>query len=326
MHSHTLEQWQHTHHFTQDSQQNEYRTRLVIGLTFTMMVVEIVAGSWFGSMALLADGWHMATHVAALSITAIAYWYARRHADNSRYSFGTGKVGVLGGFASAVALAVVALMMALESMQRFFMDVTIHFPEAIVVAVIGLAVNLVSAFLLRNDHDHHHHHSHHAHDHHDHHHEQHHDHNLRAAYMHVLADALTSLLAIIALVAGMFLGWVWLDAAMGIVGALVIARWSWELLRDTSDILLDSSVPLETIQSVQQAIEANADNRVADLHVWRVGAHHLAAIITVVTHYPQPSEYYKALLRDIPDLAHVSVEVQACPGEPCLPRTPATQA
>jgi cation diffusion facilitator family transporter len=311
MHSHTLHQWQHTHHFTQDDRQSERRTQIVIGLTFTMMILEIAAGLMFGSMALLADGWHMATHVAALSITAIAYWYARRHTDNPRYSFGTGKVGVLGGFASAIALAVVALVMALESLQRFFMDVTIQFPEAIAVAVVGLVVNLVSALLLRDHHDH----ADHGH--------EHHDHNLRAAYLHVLADALTSLLAIIALVAGMFLGWVWLDAVMGIVGALVITRWSWGLLRDTSAILLDSDVSPATVEAVQATIEADADNRVADLHVWRVGPHHLAAIISVVTHYPQPPEHYKELLHDIPNLAHISVEVQPCASEPCLPRSPA---
>jgi cation diffusion facilitator family transporter len=291
MHIHTLSQWQHIHHFTHENSQGDRRTRIVIGLTLTMMVLEIAAGVAFGSMALLADGWHMATHVAALSITAVAYWYARRHADDPRYSFGTGKVGVLGGFASAVALAVVALIMALESGQRFFADVSIRFPEAIGVAIIGLVVNLVSARLLHDHDDHHDHHDHAHHDHHDHddhHHDHHHghDHNLRAAYLHVLSDALTSLLAIVALVAGMFLGWAWLDAVMGIVGALVITRWSWGLLRDTSAILLDSSVDALLVQAVHGLIEADADNRVADLHVWRVGPRHLAAIISVVTHYP----------------------------------------
>lgn len=318
MHIYTLSQWQHTHHFTHDDRRSEYRTRVVIGLTLTMMLLEIAAGLWFGSMALLADGWHMATHVAALSITVFAYWYAHRHANDPRYSFGTGKVGVLGGFASAVALAVVALIMALESGQRFFANVSIQFPEAIGVATIGLVINLVSALLL---HDHGHDHSHspdHDHDHH--------DHNLRAAYLHVMADALTSLLAIVALVAGMFLGWVWLDAVMGIVGALVITRWSWGLLHDTSVILLDSTVSAATVQGVRAAVEADADNRVADLHIWRVGPHHLAAIISVVTHYPQSPEHYKAVLHNIPDLVHVSVEVHACTSEPCLPRTPAAQA
>ncbi len=326
MHIDTLDQWQHTHHFTQDDRQSEHRTRMVIGLTLTMMILEVSSGLVFGSMALLADGWHMATHVAALSITAMAYWYARRHANNPRYTFGTGKVGVLGGFASAVALAVVALVMALESIQRFFTDVTIQFPEAIAVAVVGLLVNLVSALLLRDHHDHHHHGHAHHHDH-DHDHDAHHqDHNLRAAYLHVLADALTSLLAIIALVAGMFLGWLWLDAVMGLVGGMLIMRWAWGLLRDTSAILLDSAVSSSTVEAVRAAIEADADNRVADLHLWRVGPRHLAAIISVVSHYPQPPEHYKALLHGVSDLAHVSVEVQPCTSTPCLPRTPSARA
>lgn len=330
MHIHTLEQWQHTHRFTNENHQGERRTRIVIGLTLTMMLLEIGAGLAFGSMALLADGWHMATHVAALSITAVAYWYARRHADNPRYSFGTGKVGELGGFASAVALAVVALVMALESAQRFFTAVTIRFPEAIGVAVIGLVVNLASAVLLHDSQHHRHdHHDHHAHHHYDHDHTGHahdHDHNLRAAYLHVLADALTSVLAIGALIAGMVLGWVWLDAVMGIVGALVISRWSWGLLRDTGAILLDSAVDGATVQQIRALVEADADNRVADLHVWRVGPHHLAAIIVVVTHYPQSPAHYKALLDRVPELEHVSVEVQHCTSEPCLPRRPTAQA
>ncbi len=329
MHIYKLQQWQHTHHFTVADRQGERNTGIVIGLTFSMMLIEIVAGLAFGSMALLADGWHMGTHVAALGITMFAYRYARRHADNPRYSFGTGKVGELGGFASAVALAVVALLMAVESLQRFFGDVAIQFHEAITVAILGLIVNLISAFLLR---DHHHHHSHyttahgHTHDHnHDHQHPHptssaphHRDHNLRAAYLHVLADALTSLLAIIALTAGMFLGWLWLDAAMGIVGAVVITRWSYGLLRDTSRVLLDSDVDLSTVAAIRTAIEADADNLLADLHVWRVGPQHLAAILTVVTHYPQPPGHYKALLAHFAELIHISVEVEHCTDPPCL--------
>jgi cation diffusion facilitator family transporter len=338
MHIHHLEQWQHQHHFALDARQGERSTRIVVALTFSMMVIEITAGLLFGSMALLADGWHMGTHVAALGITLFAYRYARRHADNPRYSFGTGKVGELGGFASAVALAIVALVMLVESVQRFFTDVTIQFPEAIAVAVIGLLVNLFSAFLLR-DHDHHHHHHghdhHHDHDHHHHAHDHHHDHdhahphaahqhdhNLRAAYLHVLADALTSLLAIVALVAGMLLGWTWMDATMGIVGAIVINRWSYGLLRDTSTILLDSDVDPATVTAIQTAIEADADNRVVDLHVWRVGPQHLAAIVAVVTHYPQPPDHYKQLIARVADITHVSVEVHHCLGEPCLPQHP----
>jgi cation diffusion facilitator family transporter len=233
MHSHSLEQWQHDHDFHLDSSHGERRTRYVVLLTAVMMVVEIAAGYLYGSMALLADGWHMGTHVAALGISLFAYGYARRHADDPRYSFGTGKVSSLAGFASAVALAVVALMMGAESVQRLLSPQTIHFDEAILVASVGLAVNLLSAWLLRDDHSHHHH----GHDepHH------HHDHNLRAAYLHVLADALTSLLAIVALLCGRALGWVWMDALMGIVGALVIAKWGLDLIRETGGVLLDGT-------------------------------------------------------------------------------------
>lgn len=314
MHIHTLQQWQHSHRFSVDQGHGEKSTRLVVILTALMMVVEIAAGLTFGSMALLADGWHMGTHVAALGITLLAYWYARQHASDPRYSFGTGKVGALGGFASAVALVVVAVLMGLESIQSMFVPRTIQFTEAMGVAVVGLLVNLGSAYLLR-DHDHHHHHHHHDHDSADHHH----DHNLRAAYLHVLADAMTSLLAIFALLVGQSLGWVWLDSVMGIVGAIVISRWSYDLLRDTSKILLDSDVSEETIAAIRTSIEADADNRVADLHVWQLAPDHIAAIISIVTHYPRPIEHYKKLLQGIEDLTHLTVEVNHCTSEPCLP-------
>lgn len=310
MHIHTLHHWQHSHHFSVDQGHGEKNTRLVVILTALMMVVEIGAGLMFGSMALLADGWHMGTHVAALGITLLAYWYARRHADNPRYSFGTGKVGALGGFASAVALVVVALLMGMESIQSMFVPRTIQFTEAIGVAVIGLMVNLGSAYLLR-DHDHHHH-DHHSADHH-------HDHNLRAAYLHVLADVTTSLLAIFALLVGQSLGRIWLDSAMGIVGAIVISRWSYDLLRDTSKILLDSDVSQETLSAIRTSIEADADNRVADLHVWQIAPNHIAAIISIVTHYPQPTEHYKKLLQRFEELTHLTVEINHCTSEPCLP-------
>ncbi|KPK26428.1 MAG: cation transporter, partial [Desulfobacterales bacterium SG8_35_2] len=231
MHSSTLERWQHPHSFRLDNPQGERRTWLVIIITVTMMIIEIGAGYLFGSMALLADGWHMGTHAAALSITIFAYSYARRHADNPQYTFSTGKVGVLGGFASAVVLVVIALLMAGESVKRLYSPVSIQFNEAIGVAVAGLAVNLVCAYLLHLKHDHDHHHGSH-----------HHDHNLRAAYLHVLADALTSLLAIFALLTGKHFGWVRMDPVMGLVGAVVITRWSYSLLSDTSKVLLDSEV------------------------------------------------------------------------------------
>lgn len=318
MHIYNLHKWHHTHQFNIDARHGERNTWKVILLTLSMMIIEIAAGLAFGSMALLADGWHMGTHVAALSITVFAYGYARRHADDPRYSFGTGKVGVLGGFASAVALAVVALLMAVESIQRLLASRSIQFDEAIAVAMLGLVVNLACAFLLHGS-------DHHTHGHDSGNEHRHHDHNLRAAYLHVLADAMTSLLAIIALLVGKALGWIWLDAVMGIVGAIVITRWSYDLLRDTSKILLDSGADPKTVSAVQRVIESDADNRVSDLHIWRVGPHHLAVIISIVTHHPKSPENYKKLLGGFEEFAHVAVEVNHCPGEPCLePQKPPT--
>ena len=306
MHIHCLDRWQHSHRFNVDDGHAERNTRRVILLTLAMMVIEITAGYIYGSMALLADGWHMGTHAAALGITAFAYYFARKNAENPNYSFGTGKVGVLGGFGSAVVLAVIAVLMGVESVQRLFSPVTIRFNEAIAVAVIGLAVNLISAYLLRGRH------------HHDHGHGHHHDHNLRAAYLHVLADALTSVLAIFALLTGKAFGWVWMDPIMGIVGALIISRWSYGLLVDTSKVLLDRDVNAEAVEEIRSIIESDSDNRITDLHIWRVGSHHLSAIVSVVTHYPKPPDHYKQLLADYDEIAHVTVEVNQCEGDPCL--------
>ncbi len=291
----------HSHDFgTSRTTSGERRTRWVVAVTLVMMIAEIAAGLHFGSMALLADGWHMGTHAAALGVTVFAYVYARHHASDPRYTFGTGKVGALAGFASAIGLAVVALVVLAESVGRLLSPVRIRFAEAIAVAVIGLIVNLVSAILLGHDHDHdggaetaHHH-----------------DHNLRGAYLHVLADALTSVLAIFALLTGMSFGWNWLDPLVGLVGSLVIARWSWGLLRETSAVLLDGEIPQERLQLIQQSLEACDDNRVGDLHVWRVGPRHLAAVVTVVTPNPRPPAHYRALLAQHSDLVHVTVEVQ----------------
>jgi cation diffusion facilitator family transporter len=281
----------------------------VLLLTAVTMVLEIGAGLTFGSMALLADGWHMGTHVAAFAITIFAYRYAKRHANSARFSFGTGKVSVLGGFASAVALVVVALMMVLESIQRLATPHPIRFNEAIGVAVVGLIVNLVSAVLLQSSHRHDG----------DHGHNHRHDHNLRAAYLHVLADAFTSLLAIVALVAGKYLGWNRLDPVMGIVGAGVIAKWAHGLLKETSSILLDGSIEGRARQRIVRAIESDRDNRISDLHVWKVGPEHYAAMISIVTHHPKSAEYYKKLIADVTNLAHTTVEVIHCDSEPCLP-------
>lgn len=327
MHIHSLDNWRHEHVFApEDSRAKERRVYWVIALTMTMMVVEIVSGWLFNSMALLADGWHMASHSAALLITVFAYWYARRHRSDSRYTFGTGKVGVLGGFTSGVVLAVVALLMAWESGQRFFNPVTIRFDEAMLVAAVGLAVNVASAMLLHQGHadhhgDHHHDHSHghghhHAHAHPGHGHQ---DHNLRAAFLHVIADALTSVLAILALLCGKAFGWVSLDPVMGIAGALLIGHWTYGLLRDTSRVLLDGGVDGAVSEDIRRTVEADADNRVTDIHVWQVGTNSLAAMLSVVTHRPRDPEHYKALLTDFPDLVHVTVEVNACQSEPCIP-------
>jgi len=280
-------------------------------LTLSMMIIEITAGYLFGSMALLADGWHMGTHAVALGIAAFAYIYARRHSDNPSYSFGTGKVGVLGGFASAVVLAVIAVLMGVESIQRLVAPQPIRFNEAIVVAFVGLAVNVISALLLQERHDHSHEHGHGSAN-------NFHDHNLRAAYLHVLADALTSLLAIIALFTGKAFGWVWMDPIMGIVGGLIISRWSYGLLIDTGKVLLDRDVNPEAVEEIRSVIEADSDNRVSDLHVWRVGSHHLSAIVSVVTHFPKAPEHYKKLLSDYNEIVHVTVEVNVCESEPCL--------
>ena len=296
-----LAQFQHQHDFSSQHTQGEKRTFYVLLLTVVTMVIEIIAGTLYGSMALLADGWHMATHVAAFLLTIFAYWYARKHADNPRYAFGTGKVNVLGGFASAVALAVVALVMMIESVVRLIEPHTIVFNQAIMIAMVGLVVNLASAALLKDDH----HHSH-ASDHH-------HDHNLRAAYLHVLADALTSLLAIVALILGKYLGWHWLDSLMGIVGAVIILKWSAGLIKQTGPTLLDESIDQHYRQKIRQVIENNADNRVVDLHIWKISATHYAGIISLVTHYPQSPEYYKHLLQDFSQLSHLTVEVNRCP-------------
>jgi cation diffusion facilitator family transporter len=311
MHIYNLYKWQHEHRFNVDDKRSERNTWRVIVLTISMMFVEIAAGYYYGSMALLADGWHMGTHAAALGITAFTYWYARKHADNPDYSFGTGKVGVLGGFASAIVLLFVAILMAAESFDRIINPVQIHFNEALIVAIIGLVINLISAVLLEGGHQHSHDHGHDAGT-------VHHDHNLRAAYLHVIADALTSVLAISALLCGKMFGWVFLDPVIGIVGALVISKWSFGLLRDTSNILLDRGVDRKTVKDIAAVIEADSDNRVSDIHVWIVGSHQLSAIISIVTHFPKDPEYYKNLLTGFKDLVHVTVEVNESKDSPCV--------
>jgi cation diffusion facilitator family transporter len=288
-------------------ERNEHRTWLVIALTATMMVAEITAGNIFGSMALTADGWHMSTHAAAMLIAALAYLYARRNARNPRFTFGTGKLGDLAGFASAIVLALIALLIGWESLQRFYAPVAINFTQAIVVAVIGLAVNLISAWLLRDDHDHHHGHVHP----HDDHAPNAKDNNLRAAYLHVLADAFTSLLAIAALTLGSLFGWSFLDPLMGIVGALVIARWSWGLIRDAGAVLLDYVPADEDLPDEIRAAIESKDDKIVDLHVWQLGPGHHGAIVSVRSAAPKPVAFYRDKLKDIHDLSHVTVEIEA---------------
>jgi cation diffusion facilitator family transporter len=287
--------------------ENARRTLWVVALTAVMMVGEIIAGYWTGSMALLADGFHMATHAGALAVAALAYGYARRHARSTAFSFGTGKVGDLAGFASAMVLGLIALGIGVESVLRLFEPINVAFGEATIVAVLGLGVNLVSALLLAGGGHHHHHghdHHHHHHDHdHGHGHQHGHDNNLRSAYVHVLADALTSVLAIAALLAGRYLGWAWMDPAMGIVGAVVIARWSWTLMRDTAAVLLDRTDG-HVAEEVRELL-AEGGVRITDLHVWRVGPEARAAIVSVVG---ADAESVRARLAPVHELAHLTME------------------
>lgn len=313
MHIRTLYKWQHDHAFALDNRENEQRTLQVVIFTAMMMAVEIAAGTLFGSMALLADGWHMSTHAAALGITLFAYRYARRHTQNPHFTFGTGKISVLGGFTSAVVLLMVAMVMAWEAIQRLFTPQPIQFGEAIAVATLGLLVNLASVRLLGNAHTHEHGHEHHN----EHPHAT--DHNLKAAYLHVLADALTSILAIIALLVGWLWGWVWMDAVMGVVGSLLISRWALGLLKDTSHILLDGRADEHVIGEIRTLLEGDADNRISDLHVWKVSEQAYAAIISLVTHYPRPVEHYRQLLEPVHELKHTTIEVNVCQDAPCLP-------
>lgn len=296
-------QWEHSHDFGIDSKHHENKVKIVFWLTTVIMVLEISAGTWSGSMALLADGWHMGTHSAAFLITIFAYSYAKKHANNKDFSFGTGKVNSLGGFASAIALAIVALMMIIESGQRLLEPQAIHFNEAIVVAIIGLIVNFASVFILHDDH----HHGEHAHEHHDH---GHHDHNMKAAYFHVLADTLTSLLAIVALLLGKYYGLTWMDPLMGIVGAIVISKWSYGLIKESSDILLDKSVKQSTLHKISKAL--NEKNTVInDLHIWKIAAAHQAAILKVTSNEPLKAKEYKHILKNLlPNLSHISIEIE----------------
>jgi cation diffusion facilitator family transporter len=304
MHAESIEDWTHDHVFLgADHARNERRTRIVIALCCTMMVAEIVGGMLFRSMALVADGLHMSTHAVALLIAVTAYAFARRRVNDRRFTFGTGKFGDLAGFTSAIVLAMIALLIAWESVGRLFHPLPIAFNEAIPIAALGLGVNLLSAWLLRDEQDH---------DGHDHGHHQHNrDLNLRAAYVHVLADAAVSILAVIGLVIARQLGWLWMDAVMGIIGAAVISNWALALVRAAGAVLLDIRPNAELVRSVRECLERGSD-RVADLHLWRVGPGHNAVVATVVSHEPQAPNFYKGRLANLPGLSHVTIEVERC--------------
>lgn len=306
MHTRSTALWKHEHTFgLEEMTVGEKSTRLVIALTGMMMIVEVVAGIAFGSMALLADGMHMGSHAVALAISAAAYMLARKYARDRRFSFGIGKVNGLAGYTSAIILAVFAFSMAWKSIDRFFNPEEIVFNQAILVAVIGLIVNVVSVRILDAKH---------SHDQHTHSHQSgvHSDHNLRSAYLHVLADALTSVLAIVALLSGKYFGVMWMDPVMGLVGAVLVARWSVGLLRETSLLLLDQQAPVNVREEIREAIESQDDNRISDLHLWAIGPDIFAAVISIISASPKQPDEYKGLIPDHLGLVHATVEVHQC--------------
>jgi cation diffusion facilitator family transporter len=327
MHTDNLSPWSHDHIFDRGSHAAERGTRLVMWITAATMVVEIVAGWWFNSMALLADGWHMSSHAFAIGVSAFAYAAARRHARDPRFAFGTWKIEVLGGFASAIFLLGVAAMMVFGSAERLLAPQTIHYQEAMIVAALGLVVNVVCALILGHAHDHHDD-RHHGHD--DHHHDHHHGHahgddlNLKSAYLHVIADAATSVLAIAALAGGWLYGWSWLDPVMGIVGAVLVAIWAKGLLIETSKVLLDREMDHPLVAEIREVVEsgpAAGDTRIADLHVWRVGKGNFACALTVVTHDRQltPAQV-RTQLAEHEEIVHATIEIHCCPADE--PRQP----
>ena len=319
MHTHDLSRWTHDHVFDDGNHAAERGTRAVMWITAAMMVVEIAAGWWFNSMALLADGWHMSSHAVAIGLSAFAYAAARRYARDPRFAFGTWKIEVLSGFASAIFLLGVAAMMVFGSVERMFSPQPIHYQEAIIVAAIGLLVNIVCAVILGGAHDHHHHHGahdgHHDHDHH-HDHAHHHDLNLKSAYVHVLADAATSVLAIVALAGGWVYGWSWLDPLMGIVGAVLVAVWAKNLLAETGKVLLDREMDHPVVQEIREAVETGPEDghtQLADLHVWRVGRKKYACALSVVTHDAAltPTRV-RSRLAVHDEIVHATIEIHQC--------------
>ena len=320
MHTHNMSEWSHDHSFAEDSLAAERGTRLVMWITAAMMVIEIIAGWWFNSMALLADGWHMSSHAVAIGVSAFAYAAARRYAHDPRFAFGTWKIEVLGGFASAIFLLGVAGMMVLASVERILTPQAIHYQEAIIVAIIGLAVNIVCAMILGNAHDHHHGHDHDDNLHHGHDHALGHDLNLKSAYIHIIADAATSVLAIIALVGGWMYGWSWLDPVMGIVGAGLVAVWAKNLIIETGKVLLDREMDHPVVQEIRDVVESGTEageTKISDLHVWRVGRNCYSCALSVVTHDTTLTpKRVREQLAVHEEIVHATIEIHLCPNTP----------
>ena len=317
MHTENLSGWTHGHVFHESTHAAERSTRIVMWITAAMMVIEIAAGWWYNSMALLADGWHMSSHALAIGLSAMAYASARRYAADPRFAFGTWKIEILGGFASAILLLGVVAVMVAGSVERIISPQPIHYQEAIVVAVVGLVVNIVCALILgkAHHHDHAHAHGHGAGHHHDP--SQHHDLNLKSAYVHVIADAATSVLAIVALAGGWLFGWSWLDPVMGIVGAIVVAVWAKGLIVDTGKVLLDREMDHPVVDEIRAAVETGADagdTRITDLHVWRVGKNAYSCALTVVTHDRAltPTDVRRQLAVH-EEIVHSTIEIHWCP-------------
>jgi cation diffusion facilitator family transporter len=312
MHTDKTSRWTHDHVFDDGNDAAERGTRLVMWITAAMMIVEIAAGWWSNSMALLADGWHMSSHAVAIGISVLAYAAARHYARDRRFAFGTWKIEVLGGFASAVFLLVVAAGMVVGSVERLLSPQPIHYQEAMVVAAVGLLVNVVCAMILGGAHDHPDHHGDHQHADH----QAHHDLNLKSAYLHVIADAATSVLAIVALAGGWLYGWAWLDPAIGIVGAALVANWARNLIAETGKVLLDREMDHPVVDEIREAVETGADageTRVADLYVWRVGKHAYACALSVVTHdLTLTADLVRHQLAVHEEIAHVTVEIHRC--------------
>jgi len=308
----------HHHRFDDGNPLAERNTRRALWLTAAMMVVEIAGGWWFNSMAVLADGWHMSSHALALGLAVFAYAFARRHAHNARFAFGTWKVEILGGYTSAILLLCVAALMVVQSVERLFAPMPIHYDQAILIAVVGLGVNLLCAWWLRDHHHDHHHDGHgHGHDH-----GHHHDLNLRSAYIHVITDAATSVLAIVALVGGKLWGAAWLDPVMGLVGAALVTAWAWGLLRDAGRVMLDAEMDAPVVAEVREVIEAGqVPARITDLHVWRVGRGKYACLVSLVTTERVDAAHFRDALGIHEELVHVTVEIDYVP-----PHAPATAA